>query len=256
MLFNLHTHSNFCDHAVGNPREYIEKAIENGFKTLGFSEHSPCIFPDGYVSHYRLFERDEKRYIDTLKSLKAEYKNKIEILIGFEMEYYPLYFKDMLKRAKDLGAEYLILGQHFINNEYPNGFYVARKHDDKNIISKYVDEVIEGLNTGVFTYLAHPDLCNFTGNDEFYKSEMKRLCLKAKKLNIPIEFNLLGIREGRHYPNEQFWEVAGETKVPVIIGFDSHSPQSLGNINAYKKAEEIIKKYSINEIKETEIIKI
>ena len=33
------------------------------------------------------------------------------------MEYYPLYFKDMLNRARDAGAEYLILGQHFAIEE-------------------------------------------------------------------------------------------------------------------------------------------
>ena len=141
MLFNLHTHSNFCDHALGNPREYIEIAIENGYKTLGFSEHSPCIFPGGFRSHYRLMPEDKNKYISTLFALKEEYKKDIEILVGLEMEYYPLYFADMLKCAIDMGVEYLLLGQHYINSEYPDGFYVRAKPNlcTPDITIKYIN---------------------------------------------------------------------------------------------------------------------
>lgn len=41
LLANFHTHTFRCHHAVGQDREYVEKAIEQGIKTLGFSDHSP-----------------------------------------------------------------------------------------------------------------------------------------------------------------------------------------------------------------------
>lgn len=256
MQFNIHTHSNFCDHALGNPREYVEVAIENGYKTLGFSEHSPCIFPNGFRSHYRLMPEDKGMYIKTILALKDEYKNDIQILVGLEMEYYPLYFADMLKDAKDMGVEYLLLGQHYTGSEYPDGFYAAVRHTDKNILSTYVNETIEGLKTGVFTYLAHPDLCNFLGDDDFYKKEMKRLCLTAKELNIPIELNLLGIRQNRHYPNPNFWDVAGQVGNKVILGIDAHAPEHLANKESFKIAEELIRRYSLKTLEKTQIINI
>lgn len=254
MLYNFHTHSNFCDHALGDVREYVEAAIDAGIKELGFSEHAPFTFPDGYKSHYRLQTENEKFYISTLKKIKEEYKKHIKIYIGFEMEYYPRHFKEMFAHAADLGAEYLIQGQHFINNEYPDGMYVSRVTDDETVLFRYVEETIAGIKTKAFTYLAHPDLCNFTGNDELYKKEMAEICRAAKNFNIPLEINLLGIRENRHYPNNIFWEVAGKEQSPVCIGFDAHNPKDLKNADAYITAKEIIKTYSLNEIEKPNLI--
>ena len=61
---------------------------------------------------------------------------------------------------------------------------------------------MQALETGLYTYLAHPDLINFTGSETFYRREMERLCLAAKELNIPLELNLLGLRANRTYPSK------------------------------------------------------
>ena len=47
---SLHTHTFRCGHASGTEREYIENAIAAGFDTLGFSDHAPYVFRDGYYS--------------------------------------------------------------------------------------------------------------------------------------------------------------------------------------------------------------
>ena len=41
ILANYHTHTIRCKHAVGTEREYIEAAISERFKILGFSDHTP-----------------------------------------------------------------------------------------------------------------------------------------------------------------------------------------------------------------------
>ena len=51
--------------------------------------------------------------------MKAKYAGQIELSIGFEMEYYPEYFSQMLENVRQMGAEYLILGQHFLQPEHP-----------------------------------------------------------------------------------------------------------------------------------------
>ena len=39
MFSNLHTHTTRCRHAFGTEREYIEAAITQGIRVLGFSDH-------------------------------------------------------------------------------------------------------------------------------------------------------------------------------------------------------------------------
>ena len=51
---NFHTHTTRCQHAIDSEQEYIEAAIEMGIKRLGFSDHIPCPFSDGYVSNIRM----------------------------------------------------------------------------------------------------------------------------------------------------------------------------------------------------------
>ena len=49
MIANYHTHTWRCRHADGTEREYVETAIEAGLKILGFSDHTPQVYPGGYV---------------------------------------------------------------------------------------------------------------------------------------------------------------------------------------------------------------
>ena len=102
MLHNYHTHTFRNHHTVGTEREYIESAIKNGFQTLGFSEHAPYRFPDGHVSYFHMFPEDLNDYIQTLLTLKAEYAGRIEILIGYEAEYYPRFFTICLRASRSI----------------------------------------------------------------------------------------------------------------------------------------------------------
>ena len=92
MFANYHTHTFRCHHATGTEREYIEAAIAEGIKVLGFSDHIPCLFPDGHQSGFRVQTEDTEDYFTVLRALRKEYKDDIEIHIGFESEYYPELF--------------------------------------------------------------------------------------------------------------------------------------------------------------------
>ena len=223
MLHNYHTHTFRNHHTVGTEREYIESAIKNGFQTLGFSEHAPYRFPDGHVSYFHMFPEDLNDYIQTLLTLKAEYADRIEILIGYEAEYYPRFFDDLLARITQYPVDYLLLGQHYIHNEI-EGVYVYEPTDDPEILKVYVNQCIAGLDTGLYTYLAHPDLIQFTGSESLYRREMERLCLAAKERNIPLELNLLGLRANRAYPSARFFQIAKDCGSTIVAGIDAHDP--------------------------------
>ena len=256
MNYNYHTHTYLCGHASGTPEEYVLRAIENGIEYMGFSDHIPFIFPNGTESGYRIPMAKASEYIKITSDLRDKYKDKIDIKIGFESEYFPLYFEKMLKIALDFGAEYLILGQHHIYNGYPNGFYSGTPHDDENHLKEYVQNVTDAINSGFFTYVAHPDLINFTGADNIYNDEMRKICIASREKNIPLEINFLGIRGQRKYPNEAFWKIAGEIHSPVTFGFDAHDVLSAFDGESIPIAKELVKKYNLNYIGKPEIINI
>lgn len=230
---NYHTHTARCMHGVGTEREYVEAAVEAGLEVLGFSDHTPQPYKE-FVSGIRMAMDELPEYVGNILALREEFKDKIEIKIGFEVEYIPQYFEELMNIFADYPVDYLIMGQHFVDSEIVKNF-VSRAFTEEEKLAKYVDQVIEGLKTGVFAYLAHPDLPNFVGDASIYERQMRRLCVACKELQIPLEINRLGYFVERNYPNKEFWKIAAEVGNEVIIGYDAHDPEELKDEETYQK---------------------
>lgn len=239
MIANYHTHTPRCNHAIGSEEEYIRCALDAGLHTLGFSDHTPYPFPSGHRSSFRMGLAALSEYVDSIAALRKAYAGQIEIPIGVEAEFYPKYFPEMVSILRDHGIEYMLLGQHFLFNE-TEGIGSMGPTADESLLRQYCDQTIEAMHSGLFTYFAHPDLMNFVGDEKVYRSEIRRLCRAAKECGVPLEINLLGYREGRHYPGIRFWEVAAEENCPVILGVDAHQPHNFQHTQSIQAAEDMI----------------
>ena len=254
MIANYHTHTFRCNHASGTEEEYVRNAIDRGIKVLGFSDHSPYIFEGDHYSYFRMRPELLEDYVSSVLALREKYKYEIEIHLGVEIEYYPKYLPETLKMLREYPIEYLILGQHFVGNEIGEP-YCGRASDSEELLERYVDQCIEALRTGMFTYLAHPDLLFFVGDDDVYRRHMQRLCVAAKELDIPLELNLLGLKDGRNYPNELFWKIAAAEGCKAILGCDAHNPEALSDIIVEKQARALAEKVGIEIIDTVELKK-
>lgn len=221
---NYHTHTARCGHASGTDREYVEAAIRAGIKRLGFSDHSVQFYGDGFVSGIRMREHEAPAYVASIRALAEEYRKDIEIFVGFEAEYFPSVFPRLRTFCRDYGVDYLILGQHCLTYEPTTDRFGGQPSDNVEQLHRYVDELLEGICTGAFTYICHPDMFLFTGPDEIYNEEITRLCRGAKALDIPLEINLLGLRDNRHYPCDRFFSIAAREGCSFFYGADAHSP--------------------------------
>ena len=158
MIANYHTHTWRCRHADGTEREYVECAIEGGLKILGFSDHSPYPFPDGYDSGMRMRLDQVEGYVDTVLALKKEYDKDIEIHLGLETEYFPRFWDQLIDFLSDYPFEYFVLGQHSLGNEIEKILYSGHGTTDGSYLKQYVDQCLAGIDTGKYLYLAHPEL--------------------------------------------------------------------------------------------------
>lgn len=241
MKANYHTHTWRCMHASGTEKEYVENAIRAGLEILGFSDHTPYPYPKDYSSGMRMRTDQLEDYVDTVLALKAEYRQDIEIHLGLEVEYYKDYFPKLQKLVADYPIEYFLLAQHHLGCEM-YGDWSGMPTDDPETLRAYRTQTTEAMETGCFTYFAHPDLLRFIGDEGVYEEEMRMLCRRAKNLSIPLEINFLGIHEDRHYPDERFWKIAGEEGCEVVFGLDAHDPESFGRPEIARAAEEIVKR--------------
>ena len=169
------------------------------------------------------------------------------------IEYFKQYMP-WLKEMIDLyNIDYIILGNHYDGSDEYGIYYGSYVNED--YLKKYVDQVIEGMNTGLFSYVAHPDLVNYDTSDVLYKKEMTRLCEEAKRLDIPLEYNLLGLEGKRNYPNDSFFKIVKEVGNKVIIGFDAHKPFTLTNKTYYNQAVQYLKTLGIEITEEIKFLK-
>ena len=247
MQVNYHTHTTRCGHAYGADREYVECAVQAGLAELGFSDHTPYDFGSVKLRDRPMRMKPEElpEYAASVRSLAEEFKDRIRVIPGVEAEYYPTYFSRLLELLRENGIRYMILGQHYLGDEIGEP-YSGRETADDTVLSRYVSQCTEALQTGLFTYFAHPDLIRYTGSCETYRREMRRLCRAALDTKTPLEINLLGLAEERHYPNPEFWRLAAEEGNETVLGFDAHLPAQLLNAAVEKKALDMVEKLGLN----------
>ncbi len=244
MIANYHTHTWRCNHAFGTEKSYVESAVASGMKILGFSDHSPQYFPGDYYSRFRMTPDRLDGYIQTVLDLRDTYRDRVEIHLGLEVEYYPYSLPKLLSVLQETPMEYAILGQHYLGNEV-NDHYAGTPNTDEHLLSRYCRQSAEAMNTGLFTYFAHPDLMNYEGDDKTYRTHMGWLCREANACGMPLEMNLLGLREGRHYPNRRFWEIAAEEGCSVIMGCDAHRPEELNSPEIEEKGRAFLAEFGL-----------
>ena len=247
MIANYHTHTVRCHHAKGTEREYIEQALARGVQILGFSDHTPQVFDDGYVSSIRMLPEQLEDYVITLRRLREEYAGRIQIRIGLEVEYYPKIFNRLMNLIRPWELDYLILGQHFSENE-PEGRACPQPTESETDLERYVKQVIQAMETGVFSCVAHPDILYYTGETKAYRKWYEKLCVRAKELCIPLEMNMLGYVTGRHYPNKAFFRIAREVGNDVILGCDAHDPERVANPSEEKCCIQFLEECGIDQI--------
>lgn len=229
MKVNLHTHTARCGHAIGTDEEYVLAAIEAGYTRLGFSDHTPFPYEDGYVNSTKMRPEELDGYIQSVLSLKEKYRDQIQILLGLECESVPRFFPYLKEISRDM--DYLLLGNH---GDWSVSEPYAGNLKEPKQLEQYVQTAVEGMESGLFLYLAHPDLMlgGYPVFDDAARELSRQLCREANRLGMPVEYNLYGLtKKGKAgclgYPYTPFWEIAAEENVQAVVGVDAHRPANL-----------------------------
>lgn len=214
--YAFHVHTYRCGHAsMETEDEYIKYAICHQMSSITFTDHAP--FPgDPFTGRMKIAQLEE--YLSTLRYLREKYKSEISIYCGLEVEYIPEYnaYYQYLNENFDV----LILGQH--HAKMKNGKYTFEKDVNENIVyDTILQSVIDGMNTGFFKVLAHPD--KYFHSLDMWDSEdtnIRKIILKiAKDKDIILEKNL-SLDEKNGY-NRRFWDNVS-TSIKTLYGIDAH----------------------------------
>jgi histidinol-phosphatase (PHP family) len=233
MLGNYHTHTYLCQHATGTVADYAAQAAKDECTALGFSDH--CPYPADGIDTWpriRMAKEDTPHYMKAVR--QAASTAPFPVYCGFECEWAPRYeawYRDFL--LGEMGADYLVFGAHWLIQRRTITY--AADLSGKKEIRAYFDQTIEGMHSGLYRFLAHPDLMMADGREwnRELASLFGHLIDAAMECGLPLEINGYGFikpqvrcpKGNRYpYPVEEFWKLALEKGAPIICNSDAHSP--------------------------------
>ncbi|HML49095.1 MAG TPA: PHP domain-containing protein, partial [Clostridia bacterium] len=188
-------------HGGGEIEAYILEGIARGLEILAITEHVPL---PGDPDPFRLRCAEFEAFNDELDRMIARYAGQIRVLKGFECEYYPKLLERYKRFREEYGYRVLLLGHHTDCANTVDNFLLTEPSQLRN----YADEVCEGLETGLFDILAHPDvvMAGYGRYDTALCEAMKQIFAACERLDIPVEINANGHHYRRGYPCPMVWE--------------------------------------------------
>lgn len=234
MLTNFHTHTTFSD-GKNTPEEVVLAALEQGFCSIGFSDHAYTPYDTSYCM------KDEQVYTKEIRRLQEKYEKEIEIYLGIEEDshclvnssnfdyiigschyakrgekYYPIdvdipSFSQCLSAFGNdemAFAEYYF--QHFCD-------YILKRKPDVighfDLISKFEEK-------GEGRYLQNPDYWNLA----------EKYCLEALKSERIFEVNTGLVTRGYRSsfcPHEKLLHLIYKNGGKITFSSDSHEIKTL-----------------------------
>ncbi len=230
---NIHTHTTFSDGAK-SPKENIETAISKNMLSLGISDHSYtycdtsyCIKKDAYGDYFK-----------TINELKKEYAEKIDVLLGLELDYFSKVNKE--------NFDYIISSVHYIVKDgfcYPidhskkqqlNCIHDAFGGNSLDMVKEYFDLVVKNVTANKPDCVGHFDVISkfsvFNEDDEKYQTICKEALTETLKHCKYIEVNTGAIaRKVKEipYPAVFLLKEILKQKGEVVLSSDCHNPINL-----------------------------
>lgn len=247
-LYNLHTHTQFCDgHAM--MEEFVIEAIAQGFTHLGFTPHSPI----SVESPCNMTRDDVKAYFDEVERLRAIYGDRIRLYTAMEIDYVSVGDGPASDYFKSMPLDYSIGSVHFIpaidnpsemvdiDGKFPD--FKARmgkyfNDDIEYVVKTFFSQMMAMVDEGGFDIVGHMDKIGFNasqyldGIDEepWYDKLVIDLFENIMDNHLTIEINTKAwLQRNRFYPNLKYFGMLKRFNAPVVVNSDAHYPTLLNN---------------------------
>ncbi len=231
MLMGYHLHTPLCGHAVGEPKDYVEKALQRGLDEIGFSDH---VILHMDRREYSMSVDQLPKYIQEVKALQRIFPN-LPIKLGVEVDYSPSSAEKIRAVLRRYSFDYVLGSVHslddwvFDDNRYMDEY---QRRDIGQVYEEYFRLVQDAALSGLFDIMAHPDLIKKFGYKPKYNLQplYEKTVEAFKDAEICIEVNTSGLRKPvkEIYPNRKFLKLCLEDRIPVTLGSDAHQPKEVG----------------------------
>ena len=229
---DYHMHTPLCGHAVGEPREYVKRAIEVGLSEVGFSDHAPLVAYDD--PRYTMRHEELPQYLDMMRKVREEFKT-FTIKIGIEADYIPGYEDKTRAILASYRYDFVIGSIHFIDAwafDDPDQKVRWKDKDVDTVYRDYYALLRKSAESGLFDIMGHADLVKKFGHRPVsdFSQEIEKTAAAFKKSGVTVEINTSGLRKPvkEIYPSLDALKIYRKHEVPITFSSDSHDPSDVG----------------------------
>ena len=246
-LYNLHTHTHFCD-GSDEPEAYVKAAIGLNFSTLGFSGHAPMPFENKYAIPIEKISE----YMDEIDRLKKQYQGQINILKSLEFDYIPGVTRNFEILTKKYQLDYSIGSVHLVGDQNTKNFWFTDGGSaipyDKGLEENYhgdirlavkayyhqINQMIETQTPDIIGHLDKVKMHNqnrfFTEDENWYQNEIDQTLDLIKSKGCIVEVNTRGLYKKRSdslFPGIEILKKIKTLQIPVTVSSDAHNPKEI-----------------------------
>lgn len=225
LLYETHSHTPLCKHAIGMPEEYAAAAAARGLKGLTITCHNPM--PDGFSAGVRMAIDEFDQYVEMVAAAREQWAGRIDVRLGLEADYFEGYEPWLEQQLQSAEFHYVLGSVHPQLTEFRRRYW----HDDATEVQRtYFNLLADAAETGLFDSLAHPDLVkNVTSADWDPPRIMDAICGALDRIaatGIAMELNTSGVNKliAEMNPFPQMLVEMNARGIPVVIGSDAHEP--------------------------------
>ncbi|MBA3009148.1 MAG: histidinol-phosphatase HisJ [Proteobacteria bacterium] len=239
-----HMHSTYSD-GTDTIETMVKSAIKKGLHTIAITDHMPLPFKTRYAM-------DKQRlvaYRNEIDRVRQQYGHKLTILTGLEIEYIPqiaTWIEDIVAMDWDVLIasvhSILVEGDHYMVNgneqEFKKTLDHAFKGDIKALYQQYYQTIQQAAATQWFDIAGHLDVIkkhnganpSFDETDSWHQTLIEQTLDLLKTHHLKMEINTSGLNHPAKaaYPSPWIIRSAVKRGIPIVMGSDSHSPETLG----------------------------
>jgi histidinol-phosphatase (PHP family) len=239
VLYESHSHTPLCKHAIGSPSEYASAAQKRGLKGLIVTCHNPM--PNGFSAAVRMREDQFDEYVGLVQSARDQWLGRVDVRLGLEADYFEGHESYLESQLASADFHFVLGSVHPQIGEFRDRYW---EDNPENVQRTYFRLLAKSAETGLFDSLAHPDLIkNFTATHwqpDVIGDEIRLALDRIAATGVAMELNTSGVNKtiSEMNPFPAMLVEMNQRGIPVTIGADAHEPGRVAD--GYERALDLL----------------
>jgi histidinol-phosphatase (PHP family) len=225
VLYEMHSHTPLCKHAVGTPEEYAAVAQQRGLRGIVVTCHNPM--PDGFSARVRMREDEFDEYLDLVSRAREVWAGRVDVRLGLEADYFAGYESWLERQLASADFNYVLGSVHPQLDEFRRRYW---NDHPAEVQRTYFRLLADAAETNLFDCLAHPDLVKNVTADawepDHIMGDIRSALDRIAATGIAMELNTSGVNKviPEMNPFPAMLVEMRQRGIPVVVGADAHQP--------------------------------